>query len=164
MIVTFRSFIILIIISSSAGFLVAPSPFIFEELGPVAHDSSYAHIIIEFNLSSVFNNHREIVAEFKNFSAAATNASGHIQHFVALFHQTVAKLAFSVDISSRILNELCVYIRCAEPPFPYLIESASRPRRQVAALGIFGSIFNFGLSLYEEAQIKALIEESKAAE
>ena len=164
MIAIFRSFIILIIIISSAGFLMDPSPFIFEELGPMAHDSSYAHIIIEFNLSSVFDNHREIVAEFKNFSAATSNASGHVQHYAALFHQTVAKLAFSVDISSRILNELCVYIRCAEPPFDYLIESAKRPRRQAAALGIFGSIFNFGLSIYEETQIQALIEESKAAE
>lgn len=152
----------LVLRASAFNISIASSPFSFERLGYLVHDSSFAHLVVHINVSEVVENQRSILAEFRRFAAVRFNSSGHAYHFNVLFHESIANLGFSIDVGSRLLNELIVFTEIDTPFLEYVVVKSSPPPRPKRQLAFFGSLFNLGIAVAEEAQILHLVAQSRA--
>jgi len=148
--------------ASSFNVSSASFPFSFERLGYLVHDSSFAHLVVHINVSEVVENQRSILAEFRRFENVRFNSSGHAYHFNFLFHESITNLGFSIDVGSRLLNELIVFTELDTPLIDYVAIKTVPPPRSKRQLAFFGSIFSLGIAVAEEAQILHLVAQSRA--
>ena len=140
--------------------------FHFAHVGQAVQASSFGHVLLSFNFSSLFVSHLEFRTEFYRLQELYFNSTDVGQNKInqLLLNQFgFSKLAYLVDGGSELINELAVFLgfRQTIPLFTnmsaadvYATATKTRSRRQAS---LFGALLSLGLGIMEESQIQEIL-------